>query len=162
MKFEYLADYEKAIPVLAKWYYQEWGYLNRDNNLEKVTAKLHGNLNKNKILLILLAIENTEVLGACQLRYREMDIYPEKEHWLGAVYVADYHRGTGIAEKLIDKTVSVAKQLGVEKLYLQTQHPSGGLYSRLGWQALERVNYHGLEVLVMERELTGIAIFETH
>jgi GNAT superfamily N-acetyltransferase len=153
LNFEFLTDNENAIPILANWYYQEWGYLNREVNLEKVIAKLHGYLNKNKIPLIILAVENDEILGACQLRFREMDIYPEKEHWLGAVYVADNHRGRGVAEKLIDKAVSVARELGVEKLYLQTPQLGGGLYSRLGWQPVERVNYHGLEVLVMDREI---------
>lgn len=26
IRFEFLADYNEAIPVLAKWYFEEWGY----------------------------------------------------------------------------------------------------------------------------------------
>jgi GNAT superfamily N-acetyltransferase len=153
MEFELLADNEEAIPILAGWYYREWGYLSKENNLENVTVKLQAYLNTDKIPLIILAVENGEILGACQLKYREMDIYPEKEHWLGGVYVAVNHRGNRVSEKLINKLVSIAIEFGVQKLYLQTQRPDGGLYSRLGWQPIERVNYHGVEVLVMEKDI---------
>ena len=161
VKFDFLANNEKAIPILADWYFQEWGYLSKGINFEDVTAKLQAYLNSDKLPLILLAAEHGEILGAGQLKYREMDIYPEKEHWLGGVYVAINHRGKGIGESLINQITSIALQMGVQKLYLQTQHPGGGLYSRLGWQAIEKVNYHGLDVLVMEKNITGIAIFET-
>ena len=80
-----------------------------------------------------------------------MDIYPEKEHWPGGVYVAVNHRSKGIGESLISKAVCLATEMGVPKLHLRTQHLGGGLYDRLGWQPVEKVTYHGLEVLVMEK-----------
>ena len=125
MKFEFLADNKEALPILANWYFQEWGHLTKGNNLENVTARLLLYLNTNKIPLILLAVENQEIPGAAQLRYREMDIYLEKEHWLGGVYVAIDHRGKGIAGNLIKLLVGIAVELNVKKLHLQTQHPGG-------------------------------------
>ena len=92
VKFDFLANNEKAIPILADWYFQEWGYLSKGINFEDVTAKLQAYLNSDKLPLILLAVEHGEILGAGQLKYREMDIYPEKEHWLRGVYVAVNHR----------------------------------------------------------------------
>jgi GNAT superfamily N-acetyltransferase len=83
-----------------------------------------------------------------------MDIYPEKEHWLGGVFVAPEHRGEQIATGVIHKALEKAKALHVETLYLQTEYLDGGLYRRLGWRPLDRVNYHGLDVLVMEKKLT--------
>ncbi len=154
MELKYLADNnKKAIPILAKWYFDEWGHLGEGNSFDKVTEKLHGYLNTDKIPLIVLAVEGSEILGAVQLKYREMDIYPEKEHWLGGVYVSEQHRGNKIAEKIIGKVVSVAKLLNVDKLYLQTEDLSGGLYRRLDWQPLERVNYRGVDVLVMVNKI---------
>ena len=153
MELEYLADHKEAIPILANWYFNEWGYIEKENTLDKVTEKLHGYLYKDKIPLIVLAIEEGEILGAAQLKYREMDIYPEKEHWIGGVYVSEKYRGNHIAEKIILKVNSVARKLGVNTLYLQTQDQSGGLYCRLGWLPLEHVNYRGLDVLVMENHV---------
>lgn len=153
MELEFLADNPEAIPVLARWYFDEWGHIGKGRTLGEFTEGLHAYLNTDEIPLIVLAVEGTEVLGAAQLKYREMAIYPEKEHWLGGVYVARQHRGKRVAEKIVNKTISVADKLGVEKLYLQTENPSGGLYSRLGWQPLERVCYRGIDVLVMQRQI---------
>lgn len=153
MELEFLADNEKAIPIVAKWYYEEWGYLTEGNTLDKVKEKLSSYLNTDRIPLIILAVEKGEILGVAQLKYREMDIYPEKEHWLGGVYVSKYHRGNRIAEQIIHRVISVAKKLEVHKLYLQTEDLSGGLYCRLGWQPIEQVNYRGLDVLVMENQI---------
>ena len=153
MELKFLAHNKKAIPILANWYFDEWGHLEKGNTLDKVTEKLHGYLNTDKIPLIVLAVEGGEILGAAQLKYREMDIYPEKEHWLGGVYVSKKYRGNKVAENVIGKVVSVAKELNVYKLYLQTEDLSGGLYSRLGWRPLEQVNYRGLDVLVMENQI---------
>lgn len=153
MELVYLADNKQAIPVIANWYFEQWGFLRQDDSLQKVTARLEEYLNRDKIPLMVLAMEDGEILGASQLKYREMDIYPEKEHWLGGVYVAETHRGNGIATALVKKIITLAEQFGVEKLYLQTEHPDGGLYRRLGWQGIERVNNHGMEVLVMEKAI---------
>ena len=153
MKLEYLANYENAIPIVANWYFKEWGHLEKDNTLNKVTETLHSYLNTGKIPLIILAVEENEIMGAAQLKYREMDIYPEKEHWLGGVYVSEEHRGKNIAERMIKKVVSIATELGVSMLYLQTEKLGGGLYSRLGWRPIEQVNYRGLDVLVMGKQV---------
>ncbi len=153
VEFQFLSDNQKAIPILAKWYFDEWGYLQSENSLAKVTKKLHSFLNIDKIPLIVLASKQGEILGAAQLKYREMDIYPENKYWLGGVYVAENYRGNKIAEKIILNVISKAKTFGVKKLYLQTEDLSGGLYCHLGWQPLEQVNYRGLDVLVMENQI---------
>ena len=66
-----------------------------------------------------------------------MDIYPEKDHWLGGLYVSKNYRGKNIAEKIIIEVASLAEKSGVRKLYLQTEHLGGGLYARLGWKSIE-------------------------
>jgi len=153
MELGLLADNEGALPILAGWYFEEWGHLKKGNTLKKIIEKLQDFMNKDKIPLILLASEAGSVVGAAQLKYREMDIYPEKEHWLGGVYISKNYRGKRIAEKIIVELIPIAKQFGVNKLYLQTEYLCGGLYSRLGWQPIDKVNYHGVNVLVMEKEI---------
>ena len=153
MEFEYLAENTEVIPTLANWYFSEWGHIEKGNTLENVTEKLHGYLQIDAIPLIILAIDEGEILGAAQLKYREMEIYPEREHWLGGVYVSEKHRGNNIAKKIIVRVISDAKKLGVKTLYLQTENKSGGLYRRLGWIPLEQVNYRGIDVLVMENKI---------
>ena len=153
MDLEFLADNKDAIPVLAVWFFQEWGHSVDGNTLELEQEKLRGFANRDRIPLAIVAKHEGEVVGAAQLKYRERDIFPEKEHWLGAVYVAPAWRGRNVAEQIISRLVEVATELGVTKLYLQTERLDGGLYRRLDWQPVEVVTYHGVEVLVMVRAL---------
>lgn len=161
MELHLLADKPKFIPKIAKWYSDEWGYigesigksLDTDPSKKALEAKLTDYLNHDTLPLIVLIIENDILLGAAQLKFREMDIYPEKEHWLGGVYIDKPYRGQGIATRLINQIIELAKQHRVSHLYLQTEDHSGGLYTKLGWQAIEQVNYKNVDVLVMEKTL---------
>ena len=153
MKLEYLADHPELLPTAAQWYFEEWGYLSEEKTLEQDIQRLQIYLNKDKVPLMLLAIEEGALLGVAQLKFREMSIYPEKEHWVGGVYVAETHRGKGIARQILSELIAIAKLLKIETLYLQTEHLDGGLYGRMGWTPIEQVNYRGIEVLVMEKYL---------
>ncbi|MGS0683188.1 GNAT family N-acetyltransferase [Shewanella sp. 125m-7] len=153
MKFILLADNPSALPLIAKWYSDEWGYIGEGRNTKELELKLKDYLNHDKLPLIILAQDGNELMGAAQLRYHEMDIYPEREHWLGGVYVDAKYRGKGVAQALINAVIAKAKTLGVNSINLQTEELSGGLYASLGWQAVEQVIYHGIKVLVMEKLL---------
>ena len=153
MQLDFLANNKHAIPIIAKWYFDEWGYLPEENSVQKVIQNLQSYLNTDKIPLMIIAKGGKEILGTAQLKYREMSIYPEKEHWLGGVYVSKNHRGKRIAEKIILEIISNAKKFGVHELYLQTEKLNGGLYRRMGWKPIEQVNYRGINVLVMGKTI---------
>ena len=153
MKLEYLADHPELLPTVAQWYFEEWGYLSEEKTLEQDIQRLQIYQNKDKVPLMLLAVEEGALLGAAQLKFREMSIYPEKEHWVGGVYVAEAHRGKGIARQILVALIAIAKSLKIETLYLQTEYLNGGLYGRMGWTSIEQVNYRGIEVLVMEKSI---------
>ncbi len=120
-----------------------------------LTEKLNQFLNRDALPLILLATAEDELLGAAQLKFHEMNIYPDKEHWLGGVYVSPKHRGKGIAAEIITRLIFLAEGFNIPKLFLQTENLSGGLYTRLGWTPIEIVNYHQVDVLVMERAINS-------
>ena len=148
-----LADQQQHLPLLAQWYFDEWGELTQAASVHTVEARLQEYLNADRIPLIVIAENAGELMGAVQLKYREMTIYPDREHWLGGVYVAEKFRNRKVAETLIRKVLALARRMGVQELYLQTIRPDGGLYRRLGWQAVNSVNYRGLDVLVMVKQL---------
>jgi GNAT superfamily N-acetyltransferase len=155
MKLGLLGHNKEAIPIIAEWYYNEWGNLPEGNSIEKARQNLQAYLNTDKIPLMVIAKNRNEILGTAQLKFREMSIYHDKEHWLGGVYVSENHRGKRIAEKIILEVISIAKKLAVKKLYLQTEELSGGLYARMGWEPVEKVNYRANTVLVMEKIIAG-------
>ena len=153
MEFVYLADRPDAVSLIAQWYFDEWGHLRPGTTFERVLDNVSAALHRDRIPLILLAVLGGEIVGTAELKHREMDIFPEKKHWLGGVLVPVEHRGTGIAVSLIGKIVEIAASLGVRVLYLQTQQLDGGLYARLGWKPYRQVRYKGLDVLVMELDI---------
>ena len=155
MDTELLADRPEAIPTIARWYYDQWGYRDPDNSHEKTCTHIGNMLNRDHAPLHVLAIEDGRVLGVAQWKIREMDIYPDREHWLGGVYVSDQSRGRGIASRVCNKAAEIAKSFGVDRVYLQTEKLDGGLYARLGWHPMEKVHYHGVDVRVMGKDLGG-------
>ncbi|MCL1125359.1 GNAT family N-acetyltransferase [Shewanella surugensis] len=153
MELHLLADKAEYIPKIAKWYSDEWGDIGESRSTKALELKLTDYLNRNKLPMIVLAMEKDKLLGAAQLKFHEMSIYPDKEHWLGGVYIDKPYRGQGIAKQLIDKVIALAKHYQVSHLYLQTEDHSGGLYAQSGWQSIERVNYKNVDVLVMKKVL---------
>jgi GNAT superfamily N-acetyltransferase len=153
MDFVFLADRPDAIPTIARWYFAQWGYRVPGSSVDRVRNRIENALNRDKPPLLVLTIEGDEILGVAELKIREMDIYPQREYWLGGVFVPPEHRGKKIASSVALKVTALAQSFGIGKLYLQTERLDGGLYARLGWKPLEQVNYKGFEVLVMEKQL---------
>lgn len=153
MKFEFLADRPEALETVSHWYYDEWGRWNPKSSVQSISDKLRQSMNRNKIPLILLAIDQGDVVGAVELKFTEMDIYPDKEYWLGGLFVEPGHRGAAVGEKLIWQIIVLSGELGIDKLHLQTEKLDGGIYARLGWRPIEETDNKGIQVLVMERDV---------
>jgi len=151
--FVFLADRQDVIPLIAGWHFEQWGHLTTAS-IDDIYARMREAANLDKIPLLVLAVIGEEIVGTAELKYREMTIYPDKEHWIGGVFVPPAHRGKGIGSRLANRTADIARSLGVTTLHLQTERLDGGLYARLGWEPSEQVNYRGLDVLVMQRQLS--------
>ena len=153
MEFCYLKDKPEFINQIATLYFEQWGYLMETPSIEIVENMLQSQLNSDKLPLVLLLVESDQILGACQLKYREMDIYPEKEHWLGGVYICKNQRGKGLAKQLVSKAKEIARSFAIKTLYLQTENLNGGIYAQLGWKPIEQITNKGEEVLIMQSNL---------
>lgn len=151
IEWTYLAKHPQHIKQLAEWYFDEWGEYVENSSELAFQEKLTAYLNIDRIPLIILAVEGDTLVGAAQLKFREMTIYPEKTHWLGGVYVNPEFRGQNIASQLVQYAQDIAINLGVETLYLQTESLNGGLYGKLGWEIETQVNYRGVEVAVLHK-----------
>ena len=151
IEIEYLADHPKFVPQIARWYFDEWGYKISDNSVERIAERLYAKLNRERAPVTIVAMANRKLVGAAQLKIREMDIFPDREFWLGGVYVDFTARGQGIAKLLVQRIEEMAKQREIRELFLQTEKLTGGLYAELGWLPIEQVNYHGAQVLIMHK-----------
>ena len=151
MKFDYLHNHPQHTQTIAEWHYSEWAA--KDSSVAETLDGLHEYCIPNNALpLALIALENDELLGVCQLKHRELtNHFPNLSPWLGGVFVPSHHRGLGIASKLVLHSIDVAHSLGIEKVYLHTKKLSGGIYQKLGWKPLSIHKGHIGESLVMER-----------
>lgn len=154
MQIQYLADRPDAVPTVARWYYDEWGHKDPTNSFELTCERLAGKLNKDRLPLPIIAVDTGRtVIGTAQLKRHEMDIFPDREFWLGSIYVAPSARGCGLATTLVNKIVELAVEFQVKELWLQTEALNGGLYARLGWKIVEQLEDKGTKVAVMLRDM---------
>lgn len=153
IKIDFLADHPDLTWVLATWFYQEWGQNNPALSPQIMEKAVKERLHRHSLPLCLVAFHQGQPVATTALRIREMDTHPHFEHWLGNVFVLPDFRGQGIASKIIKRTLSEAKRVGIRDLYLYT-HGQEPLYIKLGWQIIEQVNYHGRPASIMHQALS--------
>ncbi len=153
MRTAYLADHKEVIPKLAEWFHQEWSYLYPERTIDDIKTALDKRTNKDCIPVVLVAFEETELVGTVCLKTHDMDNRLDLSPWLAGLYVAASWRGKGMGTALVKAIEQKAKTLGIRKLYLYT--PSAvSFYTRMSWRVIEAAEYHGAGVTIMEKEMT--------
>jgi len=153
LKFEYLADRPNDIPQVITWWHCVWAD-RMGSDLEKATEQLRLSLSRDELPVHILAILNGKVVGVSAIKLQELaELFPDKQYWLGSVFVDQHHRGNKIGTDMTIKIVDLAKNMGLPHLYLQTINLSGGLYTKLGWAQLLQFKYKGEETLLMIKRL---------
>lgn len=149
-----LSQYPALLPTVAAWYFTQWGSHVPGRSAADECQRLEVFLHEGALPLLLIALEGNEPVAAAQLKFHERTERPERQHWLGGVYVCSPHRGRGLAATLVEDLMNRAAALGVRDVYLQTEADDGGLYRRLGWLPLESVGHDGgFPVQIMLRRL---------
>ncbi len=155
---DFLAAHPEAVPVVADWIFDEWAHKRVGLTREAHANEQAAELSRTRVPIQLVALEGQTVVGVAVLKPHEMlSRYPEWQHWLGSVIVRPDARGKGVATELCNQLEAVARSLNVPRLHLQTERLDGGLYARLGFQPVARVDHNGYRVLVMIKDLTPTA-----
>ncbi len=152
MIFEYLAEDQKYIPLIATWLYKEFvENIKPGISLEHVIQKLY-NHKKLEFPITIIAKEGNQCIGTvslCENDFKGMTVKP----WLASLIVDKQHRGTGIGKKLINEITNVAITMGYKKLYLRTEH-AAEYYQKLGWLFIDkRIDDSGIETEIFSKEI---------
>ncbi len=67
------------------------------------------------------------------------------------VYVADAHRGHGLARRLMEATYEGARELGIRYLVLHASEMGRPVYEKMGWTDTNEM------VLILEENLAGVS-----
>jgi N-acetylglutamate synthase-like GNAT family acetyltransferase len=148
MIIKYLPPDQDVIKTIAEWVFKEWGHLNSGSSLERSTEKLHQRTESTEIPITLVAFDQDIPIGTASLVVNDMETHPQYTPWLANVYVVPEFRKNGVGSALCKAIAAEMKRLRIEKAFLFTPN-NEAMYRRLGWQTIERVSYHGEEVVVM-------------
>ena len=156
-----LSDYPEFVPVVARWNWQEWGHTDPGGNLEGWTAGLARQAGADQIPGTLVAVADGVPVGAVCLVGQDMPGLAAAEGlspWIKALYVAPAARRRGHGTLLMSRCQAWASALGHRTLYLYTERGSGAerLYERLGWQAIGRAEYDGIDATIMSLQLDPV------
>lgn len=152
MQIVYLCDHPALIPELAELNFKEWGHFKPHDTLEARTERMRKACGKGAVPTVVVAIEDSQLLGGALLIDSDLASRPDLTPWLAGVYVKAEHRGRGVASALVTRIVEEAAALGIPELYLYTD-TSQSLYGRLGWDVVENtLDDDGLAITVMKRD----------
>ena len=152
MKLEFLVDRPEALPTIARWHHAEWGHYSAERTVETMSERLRGHMNRDRIPLTVVAHEGDLAVGTAGLVECDMKTRRHLTPWLADVVVHPERRNAGIGTRVVEFTLERARELGVRRLYLFTPDRES-FYARMGWSVLERTEYRGELVVVMQIDL---------
>jgi predicted N-acetyltransferase YhbS len=143
-----LRERRSAIPILARWFFEEWFSLDH-RTIDEIQTALAETLTAISIPITFIAIWGDEVVGTVSLDPEDLPGFEHLSPWLASLYVAPAWRGKGVATRLVKHTKEFAQTNRFPKVYLWTPI-SPALYERCGWTHLQSANYQGQPITVME------------
>ncbi|MCX6350736.1 MAG: GNAT family N-acetyltransferase [Bacteroidetes bacterium] len=139
------------IKEIADWYFDEWKI-----PTEKTILKLTNLPEENLPFQMALNVGGQMVATAgVYFHVGLLDHRPEFKifsPWLALVYTSTENRNKGYGKMLCEKVQEMTKEAGVKELFLFTDSAEK-LYSKLGWQVMDRFSLGKRNLVVMKLEL---------
>lgn len=135
----FLADHPEAIPILAKWFRDQWPDYFADWSQAQMEQDFLEDASRDRIPCRLVAFASNELVGTIILR-EQTDALPEFQPELGGLYVMESHRSHGVATELVRAGMRLAHELGYETVYATTV-VAAGILERLGWEFVQTVTH---------------------
>ena len=154
MKIDFLGNHLNLLPELAKLQFDEWKHFSPGTTLEDRILKLQNMAQSNDVPFMVVAYDNDQLIGSAALVLEDMRTRKDLSPWLASVFVKPEFRKSGIATVLVSHIEDEATRLGIEKLFLYTEH-ARGLYLKLGWSDIEQCEYQGVNVAIMFKQFSA-------
>lgn len=132
-----IREHKELADKTAEWFHEKWGI-----PLEAYKDSIEENLkNTGSIPQWYVAVDKDEIVGG--IGVIENDFHNRKDLTpnVCAVYVKENYRCKGIAGRLLEFACDDMNHMGIDTLYLVTDHTS--FYERYGWDFLCMVQGDG-------------------
>ncbi|WP_331639694.1 GNAT family N-acetyltransferase [Cerasibacillus sp.] len=152
MYIDYLLNHPNKIKEVAEMIYKEFVEKTGSNMTYEDVVKYFSNTKRHAFPITVIALENGECLGTVSIFENDLKIRETYKPWLASLYVKPVHRGKGVGQKLVDKTIDIVKELGFRMLYLRTEDASD-YYRKRGWTYVETVSddqHEQIDILKMK------------
>jgi len=127
-----LAEVPYLNSVVAFWTFQEWGKTIGRNFYQQLHVFMKRQ-NLNNFPMCFVALKDGCPVGTVSLVENDnLDGYEIYSPWIASLYVVQGYRSQGIAQKLLEEALIVARNLGLHKVYLHTPNAKA-YYLKLGW-----------------------------
>jgi GNAT superfamily N-acetyltransferase len=148
-----LRDRPDLLPVVARWAHEEfWARLGKTlGEIERLFTPVP---RRTWLPRTFVLMDGEVPVGTASITEHDLETRPQWTPWLTALAVDRAARGRGHSCALVRFIETFAAQNGVETLWLYTWSAEG-LYAQLGWRAVERLDHHSREVVVMNKRLSG-------
>lgn len=148
--------------LLARWHGAEWsqlydGWDARTAEAEFAAMSLPGTIPTTWVAFDGFGRSPADVMGSVTLALT--DDLPGLEHlspWLVSLYVQPHHRGAKVAAKLVDRLMSEARGMGIERVHLFTAGQERYYLDR-GWRTTQYAEARGHQAAVMVRHTDPLA-----
>ena len=132
-----LADVMTAIPLLTRWFIEEWEPYYGPDGPGDAEKDLLESCNRGDLPIALVALENDgTILGTAAIKKESVGSETGLGPWLAALYVPIEHRKRGVGTALVESIENKARSLGFETLFVSTDAAENIVRQR-GWIKLE-------------------------
>ncbi len=135
LRIVHLVDFPQAIPVLTRWFIEEWEPFYGPEGPGDAKADLSACCRRDDLPIGLVALGmDDDVLGTAALKSSsvggELGVGP----WLAALLVGKDHQGRGVGRALVEAIEGEACRLGFGSIYTSSELDESIMGGR-GWQA---------------------------
>jgi GNAT superfamily N-acetyltransferase len=153
LRISHLADHPEAIPVIQRWFEEEWAAYYGPGGPGDAERDLWAYSRRGQLPVGLMAFYDGQLCGIAALTAHSIRTHTHLGPWAAAGLVRPPFRGRGVGSGLLWALEGVARGFGYATMYCGTA-TAMGLLERHGWQRMERVIYEGEQVSIYHKALS--------
>ena len=131
-----LSSCPEHLETIGAWIYNEWWRTKIKG--EDFLEILRKHTEKGSFPFTIVAIEDEVPVGSCCVIENDCELRPQYTPWVAAVFVKPERRCYGIASRILQEAIRVAKNQGINGLYIDCWAKTAHVYEKNGWAIFEK------------------------